>query len=50
MIKPSITPQEVITAIKHAVKLRGAQIRMAQNMASGMPALAAVLEAARNEK
>jgi hypothetical protein len=45
MIKPEIIPQEVITAIKHAVKLRAVTGRMVENAAAGKPPLLALMDA-----
>jgi hypothetical protein len=45
MIKPDITPQQVITSIKHAVKLRAVMEQMVENAAAGKSPLLALMDA-----
>jgi hypothetical protein len=50
MIKPDITPQQVITSIKHAVKLRAVRERMVENIGLGKSPLLALTEARADRK
>jgi hypothetical protein len=50
MIAPKITPQEVVTAIKHAVSLRPVYRRMVENVHAGKSRVVALTEAIRDEK
>jgi hypothetical protein len=45
MIKSDITPQQVITSIKHAVKLRAVMGQMVENAAAAKSPLLALVDA-----
>jgi hypothetical protein len=45
MIKSDITPQQVITSIKHAVRLRILKEKVMENVAAGKPPLLALVDA-----
>jgi hypothetical protein len=45
MIKPDITPQQVITSIRHAVRLRAIAAQTLENIRAGMPPTLANIEA-----
>jgi hypothetical protein len=50
MIAPKITPQEVVTAIKHAVTLRPVYRRMVANVHAGKSRMVALTEAIKDKK